>query len=343
VPHDVRDQVVDFVRRWSEKTEIGVGRFPPWLGVTASKFYDWRQRYGRVNEHNGWIPRDFWLEAWEKEAIIAFHQKNPLEGYRRLTFMMLDADVVAVSPASVWRVLKQAGLLSPWKSKPSRKGTGFEQPPQPHQHWHIDVSYINVSGTFYYLCSVLDGYSRFLVHCDLRESMKEADIEIILERAKVNYPEAKPRIISDNGPQFIARDFKEFIRISGMTHVRTSPFYPQSNGKLERWHKSLKSECIRPRTPLTLEDARRLIQSYVDHYNTVRLHSAIGYVTPQDMLTRRQAEIHGARDRKLEQARRQRQLRRQQSPPSLFVRFRSQGKMISPGETEAGSAGKQPC
>ena len=168
---------MDFVRRWSEKAEIGVGRFIPWLGVTASKFYDWRQRYGCVNEHNGWVPRDFWLEPWEKEAIIGFHLKNPLEGYRRLTFMMLDADVVAVSPASVWRVLKQAGLLSRWKSKPSRKGTGFEQPLQPHQHWHIDVSYINLCGTFYYLCSILDGFSRFLVHWDLRESMREADVE----------------------------------------------------------------------------------------------------------------------------------------------------------------------
>jgi len=77
--------------------------------------------------------------------------------------MMLDADVVAVSPASVWRVLKQAGLLSRWKTKPARKGTRFEQPPQP---WHVDVSCINLSGTFYYLCSVLDGYSRFLVHWD---------------------------------------------------------------------------------------------------------------------------------------------------------------------------------
>jgi putative transposase len=104
----VRDQVVDFVRRWSEKTAISVGRFIYWLGVTASKFYDWRQRYGCVNEHNGWVPRDFWLELWEKEAIIDFHRKNPLEGNRRLTFMMLDADVVAVSPASVWRVLKHA-------------------------------------------------------------------------------------------------------------------------------------------------------------------------------------------------------------------------------------------
>ena len=125
MPHDVRDLVVDFVRRWSEKAEIGVGRFIPWLGVTASKFYDWRQRYGCVNEHNGWVPRDFWLAPWEKEAIIGFHLKNPPEGYRRLTFMMLDADVVAVSPASVWRVLKQAGLLSRWKRRPSRKGTGL--------------------------------------------------------------------------------------------------------------------------------------------------------------------------------------------------------------------------
>jgi hypothetical protein len=78
--------------------------------------------------------------------------KNPLEGYRRLTFMMLDADIVAASPTSMWRVLSRPGLLRKWNGKPSKKGTGFEQPPQPHQHWHIDVSYINIAGTFYYLC-----------------------------------------------------------------------------------------------------------------------------------------------------------------------------------------------
>jgi putative transposase len=337
VPHDTRDQIVDFVRRWSEKTEISAGRFVEWLGVTGSKFYGWRERYGKVNEHNGWIPRDFWLEEWEKQAIRNFHLKNPLEGYRRLTFMMLDQDIVAVSPSSVWRVLGQAGLLSKWKGKPSKKGTGFEQPLQAHQHWHIDVSYINISGTFYYLCSVLDGYSRAIVHWDLRESMTEAEIEIILEGGKEKHPEAKPRIISDNGPQFIARDFKEFIRISGMTHVRTSPYYPQSNGKIERWHKSLKGECIRPGTPLTPEDARRLIQEYVDHYNTVRLHSAIGFVTPADLLAGRQAEIHTARDRKLEEARQQRQKRRQQTTSAR------RDTMTLPGETEAGSAGMQPC
>ena len=172
---------------------------------------------------------------------------------------------------------------------------------------------MNVCATFYYLCSILDGYSRFLVHWDLRERMTEADIEIVLEGAKEQYPGVKPRIISDNGPQFIAKDFKEFIRISGMTHVRTSPYYPQSNGKIERWHNSLKSECIRPGTPLSLEDARRLVQDYVEHYNNERLNSALGYITPKDMLAGHQREIQAARDRKLEAARKQRQIRRQQT------------------------------
>jgi len=113
------------------------------------------------------------------------------------------------------------------------------------------------------------------------------------------------------GPQFIARDFKEFIRISGMTLVRTSPYYPQSNGKIERWHRSLKSDCIRPGTPLSL-DARRLVQGYVEHYNNIRLNSAIGYIAPRDLLAGRQQEIHAERDRKLAAARQQRRIRRQQ-------------------------------
>jgi transposase InsO family protein len=302
---------VDFVNDWSEKTEIPASRFVGWLGIARSKFHNWRARYGKANEHNGKVPRDFWLEDWEKEAIIKFHLEHPDEGYRRLTFMMLDADLVAVGPTSVWRVLREAGLLTPWNGKPSKKGTGFVQPLAPHEHWHVDVTYINICGTFYYLCSLLDGASRSIVHWEIGESMTEAQIEIIMERAKERFPQARPRIISDNGPQFIAKDFKEFIRISGMTHVRTSPYYPQSNGKIERWHGSLKRECIRPSTPLSLDDARRLVEKFVTYYNTARLHSAIGFVTPQDKLEGREQEIFEARDRKLEAARETRRLRRQ--------------------------------
>jgi transposase InsO family protein len=310
-PHDLRDEVVDFTRRWSERTEIAVKRLIGWLGISSSKYHDWRARYGRVNEHNVWIPRDHWLDDAEKRAIVDFQRDYPLEGYRRLAFMMLDRDVAAASPASVYRVLKAAGLLSRWNDKESKKGTGFVQPLSPHAHWHVDISYINVAGTFYYLCSVLDGASRLIVHWEIRESMKEVDVEIVMQAARERFPTARPQVISDNGPQFIARDFQTFIRQSGMTHVRTSPYYPQSNGKLERWHGSLKRECIRPGTPLSVEDARRLVTKYVEHYNEVRLHSAIGYVTPRDRLEGRQQTIWDERDRKLAAAREQRQARRQ--------------------------------
>ena len=270
-----------------------------WLGIAASKFSRWSQRLGTPNQHNAPIPRDFWLEDREKSAIVAFRDRYPSEGYRRLAYMMLDADVVAVSPSSVYRVLKAAGQLAGRRGKPSKKGQGFEQPSRPHEHWHIDVSHINICGTFFFLCSILDGYSRFLIHWEIRETMTEAEVETILQRAREQFPGERPRIISDNGPQFIARDFKEFIRICGMTHVRTSPYYPQSNGKMERWFKTLKGECIRVKTPLSLEDARRLVAEFVNHYNTVRLHSAIAYVTPADKLAGRAEAIWAAREQKL--------------------------------------------
>jgi putative transposase len=303
--------VVDYVRRWNERTEIPARKLIGWLCITPSKFHDWRRRYGKVNEHNAWIPRDWWLEDWEKQAIIRFSFEYPLEGYRRLAFMMLDGDVAAVSPSSVYRVLKAAGRIGRSTNKPSKKGTGFHQPQKAHEHWHIDISYINIHGTFYYLTTILDGYSRYIVHWEIRRSMTEQDELVVLQRAREKFPHETPRIISDNGSQFLAKDFKEFIRLCGMTHVRTSPYYPQSNGKLERFHGSIKGECIRPGTPLSLKDAIRIVGRYVEHYNQVRLHSAVGYIAPADKLAGREAEIFAARDRKLAEARQRRKQQRE--------------------------------
>lgn len=306
--------MVDYIKYWSDRTEMDKQTLIRWIGISRSKFYDWQKRYGQVNEHNHWVPRDFWLQAWEKQAIVNYFLDHPGQGYRRLTYMMLDADIVAVSPSTTYRVLSQAGLLKRWnQSRTSSKGTGFQQPLGPHVHWHVDMSYINIAGTFYYLCTVLDGYSRYIIHWEIRESMTEADVEIVLQRAREAFPDVHPQVISDNGPAFIARDFKEFIRLCGMTHVRTSPYYPQSNGKLERWHQSLKRECLRPRTPLTLDDARRLVSGYVRQYNTERLHSAIGYITPWDKLQGRAEQIFAARDAKLSLAREERRRQRRVS------------------------------
>lgn len=299
-----------------------MAHFITWLGIAPSKYYDWQSRYGKANEHNALIPRDFWLEDWEKQAIINFYLEHPLEGYRRLTYMMLDRDIVAVSPSSVYRVLSAAELLRRWNGKTSKKGTGFVQPLKPHEHWHIDVSYVNLCGTFYYLCSLLDGCSRYIVHWELRQTMTEKDVEIILQRAREKFPEANPRIISDNGPQFIAKDFKEFIRMAGMTHVRTSPFYPQSNGKLERYHKTIKSECIRPKVALSLEESRSQIADYIRYYNDERLHSSIGYIAPKDKLDGRDKQIFTERDQKLEaarEARKQKRLEEKRRPAPHLV------------------------
>jgi transposase InsO family protein len=300
------------VKHWKQRTELPQRKLLGWMELATSKFYQWRERYGQANEHNGLVPRDWWLSAEEQQAILAYHDRHPLEGYRRLAFMMLDDDVAAASPSTVYRVLKQAGRLDRRAVAPSKKGTGFVQPLQAHQHWHIDVSYINLAGTFYFLCTVLDGFSRYIVHWELRETMKEQEVETIVQRALEKFPGVTPRIISDNGPQFIARDFKEFIRVTGMTHVRTSPFYPQSNGKLERWHGSLKQECIRPACPADVAEARQRIAAFVDHYNHARLHSALSYITPADKLNGLGDVIFAERDRKLEEARERRCLARQQ-------------------------------
>ncbi len=124
-----------------------------------------------------------------------------------------------------------------------------------------------------------------------------------------------PAVGCDQGAQFKSREFKTFLTLWQASHVMTSPYYPQSNGKLERFHKTLKEQALRPKTPLSLEDAKRLTGEFIDYYNTQRLHSAIGYITPADRLAGRQDEIHTIRDKKLEAARERRKIARQTITP----------------------------
>ena len=307
---------MDYIRYWQDRSGIAAKQLLKWLGVPEGTFYNWRQRYGKVNQQNSWIPRDHWLEPWEKEAIIRYCQENPGHGYRRLTYMMLDADVVAVGASTVHRILSQAGLIGRKNRGSTSKGNGFSQPDAAHQHWHVDISFLNIGGTFYHFIGVLDGYSRAIVHWEIRERGTTFDVQIVIQRAHELHPTATPRVISDNGSQFIAKEFKQFIRVNEMSHVCTSPYYPQSNGKLERFHRTLKEDCLRPGCPLTPEDARRITEHYVDHYNNERLHGAIGYITPAAMLAGRAEEIFAERDRKMAEARLRRSLKNREQQSS---------------------------
>jgi hypothetical protein len=144
-----------------------------------------------------------------------------------------------------------------------------------------------------------------------------SEVETIIRRARQRVPGERPRIISDNGPQFI-KDFEQLIRICEITYERISPYYLQSNGKFERWHKTLEGECIRVKSPRGLEDARRLVTEFVAHYNELRLHSAIGYVDPADKLAGRDRAILAERDRKLDAARQGRKAARGESAGGLI-------------------------
>jgi transposase InsO family protein len=319
---EIRDVIVDFIGKYGAKTDLPDSFFTKEIGIRKDRLCEWKNRYGKVNSHNGKIPRDHWLEEWEKLAIVSFYQANQGDGYRRCCYMMMDQDVVHVSASAVYNTLQRAGVIRKWNRKLSKKGTGFKQPKAPHEQWHIDIANVRVDGVFYYLICILDGYSRSIVQWDLRTEMKNADVGVVMQAAKEKFPDAKPRYISDNGKQFTGREFKNFICNNDLTHVKTSPYYPQSNGKLERFHKSIKSECIRTQCPLTYEDAKRIIAKYVEYYNNERLHSAIDYVTPRDKMEGRAEEVLKGREEKLTKRREERMKSRQVSPKDILEETR---------------------
>jgi len=220
--------------------------------------------------------------------------------------MMLDENIVAASPASVYRVLKKAGFFERWQPTGKTKKQGFTQPLAPHEHWHVDIAYVKIQQVFYFLIFVIDGFSRYCVHHELRAQMQESDIEITIQRALEKFPGVSPRIISDRGGQFKSKEFKQFINQVSCTHIMTSVAHPQSNGKAERFVRTVRGESIRQQSYLDLFDGRKQIAAYIDYYNTKRLHSAIYYLTPEDVLLGRMDERLKERQLKLDQAREER-------------------------------------
>ena len=268
--------MVYYIQLIQRKTNIEITKLISLLGITTSKYYSWVRRKGEPNNHNAKTHKKNWILKTEKQTIIKYAKAHENQGYRRLTYMMIDENVAAVSPASTYRILSNAGLLNKWnKVSSGKKGSGFEQPERIHQHWHIDIKYVNYKRTFLFLISIIDGFSRYIVHHELRCNMQESDVEITLQRALENFPGYKPQIISDNGTQFISRNFHEFLALAELKHIRTSLAYPQSNGKIERFHRTVNQEHLTKTSMIDIDDARNQLNNYIDHYNNKRLHSAL--------------------------------------------------------------------
>ncbi len=310
VEPEIRDSVVKYVNWLSDKSGIPVNRMLSYIGLCKVKYYKWVKRAGTVNRHNGKLPKTHWLTPDEIKAIEEFAKCHYTEsdyflrdGYRRVAYKMLDLNIAAVHPSSVYRILKKAELLNKWNTnKTNLKGTGFKQPDSPHRHWHTDIKYLNFNGTFLFLISVLDGYSRYVLHHEVRHTMNEHDIQLTIQKAKDKYPEVRPRVISDNGAQFISKEFKLFIKGAEFTHIRTSINYPQANGKIERYHRTISEECLRIKSPVNFDDFKIYIEDYINFYNTKRLHASLNYLTPEDYLLGKNKEKLLERELKLEKA-----------------------------------------
>jgi transposase InsO family protein len=275
----VSKEVVATVRHLQERAEYPVKTALSVLGLPRSTFFDWARLEdgGKAARPPATTPKAHHITPIERAEL----------GHKRLAYALADTGIAAVRPTTVYEILKEAGLIGRWKQPEiTAHKTGFDQPALAHEQWHTDIAYLNIHGTQYFLISVLDGFSRAIIHHDVRLKMETDDVELIIQRALDTIPKStpRPRIISDNGSQYISGQFKTFLRNTGCSHSKARVRHPQSNGKIERWHKTIKGECVRRAALGGLDEARSVLAAYVQEYNETRLHSALNYLTPADYL-----------------------------------------------------------
>ncbi len=277
------------------------------LGLPKSRYYDWRQREAEALMADlAPVPRGspHAILAEEQEAVIRYALEHPREGYRRLAWMMVDEDVAYVSPSSVYRILRDEDLLYRWKRSRS-VGEPPAEPTAPNERWHTDLMYLRVEDTWYFLVTVLDAYSRYVVHWDLLTSMTAAAVRVVVHDA-LKKTGARPQVVTDNGSQFKARDFKELVRDFELEHIRIRTYHPESNGRLERFHRSTR-DALGEQELKHLGRAREILRRWVTFYNTRRLHAGLEYLAPFEYWQGDpQARIEDRR-KKLAEARRRRE------------------------------------
>ena len=243
----------------------------------------------------------------EAQAVIAYRELHRDVGYRKLTWQMIDENIVFLSESAVYEILKSRNMLG-WSSGygPPAEKEYKNKPKYPHHHWHTDLAYIKINGQFYFLIMMLDGYSRFLLGWDLLTDMNGKSVEDFVLRIREKYPDRKPMLIHDNGSQFISNDFKKLVAHIHLQSVRTRRNHPETNGKIERLNGIVKNEAIRPNSPQSYIEAWEILNEYQYQYNYQRLHSGISYLRPADVFFGRREIILSERVEKIKIARKKR-------------------------------------
>jgi transposase InsO family protein len=310
----IQRDVVATIESLHVRTAISRRQLLVWAGLQRSRYTRWQGMHTKRAETRFTEERPplcHQILPEEKQSIIAYatavRRSGRCVSHRILTYEMLDRDVAAVSESTTVRVLQEARAIPARVVEETRHGKGFIQPLVLHEHWHTDISYLWEFGYRAYLISVLEGRSRAVLYHKVMTSMMSRDVELVLQYAQELYPQARPRLITDNGGQFVSMQFKGFLAGNGFTHVGTSRAYPQSNGKVERQFRTTK-ETLRELSVLSYADLVTRVGEVVRVYNNERYHSALGYVTPMDVLMGRDEGIKKERQMKREEAQERRRI-----------------------------------
>ena len=299
---------MNFIEHMTELTSFTKHEIVKQLSLNRATYYNWlgRRESDRLTDIKPVGKNPERLLDWEKEAIRDFYLTYQQNGYRRITYMMIDQDVVYVSPSTVYRYLKSQGLLMRW-AEPMPIGPRPEYPKAPNEKWHTDLMIMNIDGENYYYQGLIDAYSRYIIAWDIYAEGTAFNTSLVLQEAFDNSPEdINPIIIADNGPEFIGREFRQVISHNNAIRVKIRPYHPQSNGIEERFHRTLREECISRYDNLI--EAKRKVSIWIEHYNNIRLHSSLNYMTPAIWHHGDPKALYHERKRKIEEARKERRL-----------------------------------
>jgi len=282
--------------RLVEQSHLPVRRTLDRLGIPSTTFYRWYERYqafgeaGLVDRRGG--PGRVWNRIPDeiRSQILDLALEEPELSPRELAISFTDSRGYFVSEASVYRLLKAHDLITSPAFVVIKAADAFhDQTTAPNQLWQTDFTYLKVIGWgWFYLSTILDDFSRYIVAWKLCTSMRADDVTETLqlalrasgcEDARVVH---KPRLLSDNGSSYIAGDLADWLKKRGMTHIRGTPHHPQTQGKIERWHQTLKNRILLENYYLP-GDLEARITAFVEHYNHRRYHESLGNLTPADV------------------------------------------------------------
>lgn len=290
--------------RLVEDSELGVNRTLQELGIHKSTFYNWYNRY-LENGYDGLATRTrrcHWnkISPEVRHEVVELALELPDRSPRELACLMVDQKKYFISESSVYRILKSQGLItSPAYIVMQASDEFKDKTHRPNQMWQTDFTYLKVIGWgWYYLSTIMDDYSRYIISWELCKNMKADDVKRSVDQALINsgvyQSKYKPRLLSDNGSCYISNELSEYLDDQDIDHIRGRPCHPQTQGKIERYHRSMKN-VIKLENYYSTEELERRLKEFISYYNHHRYHESLDNCTPADVYFGRRESILNAR------------------------------------------------